>query len=193
MPVVEKKTKAVKTIGRKDISFQFSVFSGTLFSWQVFHVFCLIGIHAVSVSQCFYILAWVRVLCIFYENERKIVKRARVFENNETEIGSIIYIWSPYNKTLHGGEKIWIFCSRGKNKIVSATRTQIHNFSAKCNIFYLFKTSTVTLKFLSADWLTGNDISAHIPLTTNIVDDTRQRKQLWSPNIAILLGIFLIK
>ena len=29
-----------------------------------------------------------------------------------------------------------------------------------------------------------------IPLTTNIVADTRQRKQLGSSNIAILLGVF---
>ena len=30
----------------------------------------------------------------------------------------------------------------------------------------------------------------HIPLTTNIVANTRQQKQLGSSNIAILLGIF---
>ena len=33
-------------------------------------------------------------------------------------------------------------------------------------------------------------LRAHIPLTTNIVADTRRRKQLGSSNIAILLGVF---
>ena len=33
-------------------------------------------------------------------------------------------------------------------------------------------------------------IRAHIPLTTNIVADKCQRKQLGSSNIAILLGVF---
>ena len=52
----------------------------------------------------------------------------------------------------------------------------------------LLKPSNGILQFLSSDWLTGNGISAHIPLTTNIVADTRQRKQLGSSNIAILCG-----
>ena len=46
------------------------------------------------------------------------------------------------------------------------------------------------MQFLSFDWLTGNSIRAHIPLTTNFVADTRQRKQLESSNIAIVLGVF---
>ena len=54
----------------------------------------------------------------------------------------------------------------------------------------LLKTSNSILQLLSFDWLTGNGIRAHIPLTTNIVADTRQRKQLKSSNIAILLGVF---
>ena len=61
-------------------------------------------------------------------------------------------------------------------------------------MFYqpLLKTSNGILQFLSFDWLTGNGILAHISLTTNIVDDTRQRKQLRGSNIAILWE-FLIK
>ena len=54
----------------------------------------------------------------------------------------------------------------------------------------LLKTSNGILQFLSFDWLTGNCIRAHIPLTTNFVADTRQRKQLGSSNIAILLDVF---
>ena len=48
------------------------------------------------------------------------------------------------------------------------------------------------LQFLRFDWLTGNGIWPQIPLTTNIVGDTRQRNQLGSSNIAILLGVFNI-
>ena len=53
----------------------------------------------------------------------------------------------------------------------------------------LLKTSHGILQFLSSDWLTSNCIWAHIPLTTNIVADTRERKQLASSDI-ILLGVF---
>ena len=33
-------------------------------------------------------------------------------------------------------------------------------------------------------------MSSHIPLTTNIIAETRQRKQLGSSDVAILLGVF---
>ncbi len=55
---------------------------------------------------------------------------------------------------------------------------------------FLLKTSNGILQFLSFDWLKG--IMAHIPLTTNMVADTRQQKKLGSSNIAILRA-FLIK
>ena len=38
----------------------------------------------------------------------------------------------------------------------------------------LLKISNGILKFLRFDWLTRNDILAHIPLTTNMVAHTRQ-------------------
>ena len=39
---------------------------------------------------------------------------------------------------------------------------------------------------------TDSNWSARVPLTTNIVTDTRQRKQLGSSKIAILLGVFKV-
>ena len=54
----------------------------------------------------------------------------------------------------------------------------------KCQVGYsiLLRTGNDILQFLCVD-------RAHIPLTTNIVADTRQRKQLGSSNVAILLGV----
>ena len=88
------KLSAVKTLPRRIQVKVSNVFSScvTLFSWQVFHVFCLIGIQLVSA------ISWTRVLCIFCEDEQWFIKLARFFENNEIKIGNFNYIWSPYNK-----------------------------------------------------------------------------------------------
>ena len=58
-----------------------------------------------------------------------------------------------------------------------ATKKSLLNhlwYSVKRVSIRLLKTSNGILKFLRFDWLTRNDILAHIPLTTNMVAHTRQ-------------------
>ncbi len=58
-------------------------------------------------------------------------------------------------------------------------------------LYYLsLKTNNGILRFLRFYWLTGSGIEAHIPLTTNMVADTRQLKQLGSKNDCQSLGVF---
>ena len=41
-------------------------------------------------------------------------------------------------RTSHGGLKIWILFSRGKNNIVLPLENKIHIFASQCNILYLY-------------------------------------------------------
>ena len=70
-----------------------------------------------------------------FENLRKPSEGGRKSsENHQKRRRQHVYI---IKRTLHGGLKIWILFSRGKNNIVLPLENKIHIFAPPCNILYI--------------------------------------------------------